>query len=48
MSLQLVVTCPREPSDAAWERSGEIAARILKSLAERDLRKRVDQQPKAA
>ncbi|MFE7198532.1 helix-turn-helix domain-containing protein [Microbacterium oxydans] len=26
----------REPSDAAWQRSGDIGARILESLAQRD------------
>ncbi|WP_162238882.1 hypothetical protein [Microbacterium sp. Leaf320] len=27
-----------EPSDAAWRRSGDVAARILESLAQRDAR----------
>ncbi|AZS46639.1 hypothetical protein [Microbacterium oxydans] len=27
-----------EPSDAAWRRSGDIAARILENLAQRDAR----------
>lgn len=30
------VTSRGEPSDAAWRRSGDIAARILQNLAERD------------
>lgn len=46
--MDVIVTCPREPSDAAWKRSGEVAARILESLAERDLRTLAEQQPLAA
>lgn len=38
MSAQPIVTCSREPSDAAWRKSGEVAARILENLAERDAR----------
>lgn len=33
-------TCPKEPSDAAWERAGDVAAQILTNLAERDARAR--------
>ena len=33
-----IVSCPREPSDSAWRASGEVAARILTNLAERDAR----------
>ena len=32
------VLCSREPSDAAWRHFGDVAARILENLAERDLR----------
>jgi hypothetical protein len=33
-----IVTCSREPSDTAWRHFGDVAARILENLAERDLR----------
>lgn len=41
---QPTVTCSHEPSDAAWERFGDIAARILESLAERDARAEADRR----
>lgn len=34
----VLVPSRREPSDAAWRRSGDIAARILENLAQRDAR----------
>ncbi|ABR10437.1 hypothetical protein MPMin1_gp07 [Microbacterium phage Min1] len=36
--IEVTVTCSREPSDTAWKRSGEVGARILENLAERDAR----------
>ncbi|WP_205829337.1 phage antirepressor KilAC domain-containing protein [Microbacterium sp. B19(2022)] len=34
----VIVKARNEPSDAAWRRSGDIAARILENLAQRDAR----------
>ena len=34
----ILVPSRREPSDAAWRRSGDVAARILENLAQRDAR----------
>ena len=36
--LMVNVTCPREPSDAAWRRFGKLAAAALIRLVERDAR----------
>ena len=33
-----IVIARNEPSDAAWRRAGDIAARILENLAQRDAR----------
>lgn len=33
-----IATCSREPSDRAWRNFGDVAARILENLAERDAR----------
>lgn len=33
-----MVIARNEPSDAAWRRAGDIAARILENLAQRDAR----------
>lgn len=34
----ILIPSRREPSDAAWRKSGDIAARILENLAQRDAR----------
>lgn len=42
------VLCTREPSDAAWKKFGEIGARILVSLAQRDAQAEAQAQTQAA
>ncbi|WP_337004032.1 MULTISPECIES: hypothetical protein [unclassified Microbacterium] len=37
-----------EPSDAAWRRSGDIAARILENLAQRDARAAAERESSSA
>jgi len=37
-----------EPSDAAWRRSGDIAARILENLAQRDARAAAEREPSSS
>jgi hypothetical protein len=43
----MVAATGREPSDAAWRRFGDIAAQLLRNLAERDIEREAQQDQDA-